>query len=152
MTPGDVFAALHHEADQTCGARLFTTTVLDQAAGLARRAYSSHPEDYPVTGTKPMQSNPWFEQVIGRGEVFVANTTDQFKPFFGDHALINALGCEAAMNIPVSDDKQVIGTVNILDKEGHFTPERVAALQALVAANHAKLLAAFADIALEEAP
>lgn len=151
MTPEDVFSELHRAADAACGARLFTVTVLDRAAGLACRTYSSHPEDYPVTGTKPMKSNPWFEQVIGRGESFVANETAGFSPFFADHALINALGCESAMNIPVSDGEQVVGTVNILDEAGHFTPDRVAALQALVDANRAKLLTAFAEITLEDA-
>ena len=40
MTPDDTFAALHRAADAACGARLFTVTVLDRKAGLARRAYS----------------------------------------------------------------------------------------------------------------
>ncbi|WP_425039475.1 GAF domain-containing protein [Primorskyibacter sp. S187A] len=148
MTADATFSALHAAADDACGARLFTVTVLDHAAGLARRAYSSHPEDYPVTGTKPMGANPWMEQVIGRGEVFVANETAGFSPYFSDHALINALGCEAAMNIPVSRDGRVVGTVNILDKPGHFTPARVATLTALVEKHRAALLEAFAQVSM----
>ena len=149
MTPDDVFAALHRAADDAHGARLFTVTVLDHAAGVARRAYTSHPADYPVTGTKPMTSNPWSDQVIGRGESFIANETSGFAPFFADHALINALGCESAMNIPVSDGRQVVGTVNILDAAGHFTPERAASLVDLVMAHRADLLAAFAHVPME---
>jgi GAF domain-containing protein len=149
MPPDDVFLALHRAADEAHGARLFTVTVLDRAAGVARRAYSSHPEEYPVTGTKPLTPTPWADQVIGRGESFVANETAGFAPFFADHALINALGCEAAMNIPVSDGAQVVGTVNILDLAGHFTPERAEALEALVRDHRDALLAAFAEVPME---
>lgn len=144
VTPEAVFAALHRAAQAACGARLFTVTVLDRKAGLARRAYTSHPDDYPVTGTKPMRSDAWSDRVIGKGRSFVANATAEFAPYFADHALINALGCEAAVNIPVSDGAAVVGTVNVLDRAGHFTPDRVAALEALVAAHRPALLTAMA--------
>lgn len=143
-TPEAVFAALHRAAQDRCGARLFTVTVLDRRAGLARRAYTSHPAEYPVTGTKPMRADPWSDLVIGAGRSFVANTTAEFAIYFSDHALINALGCEAAMNIPVSDGRAVVGTVNVLDRAGHFTPDRAAALEALVAGHRAALVAAMA--------
>ena len=150
MTPDDTFAALHRAAQEACSARLFTVTVLDRAAGLARRSYSSHPDVYPVTGTKPIGDSHWTELVIGRGETFVANETAGFSPYFSDHALINELGCEAAMNIPVSEGGQVVGTVNILDREGHFTPERVATLEELVDTHRDALLAAFKHIPMED--
>ncbi len=143
MKPDDVFAALHRAAEAACGARLFTVTVLDRRAGVARRAYSSHPDAYPVTGTKPMGSSAWTDQVIGRGETFIANSTAEFAPYFSDHVLINHLGCEAAVNIAVMDDNQVVGTVNILDRVGHFTPARVQTLEALIAEHRAQLLDAF---------
>ncbi len=150
MTPDETFAALHRAADAACGVRLFTVTILDRDAGLACRTYSSHPEDYPVTGTKPMVQNAWAEQVIVRGESFVANETAAFSPFFSDHALINALGCEAAMNIPVMRDGQVVATVNLLDAEGHFTPERSAVLEALVEAHRPDLLSAFDSLSRKD--
>ena len=150
MKPDDIFAALHSAARDACGARLFTVTVLDRAAGVARRAYSSHPQDYPVTGTKPMGESDWTAQVIGRGEVFVANDTAGFATYFADHALINALGCEAAMNIPVAKGGVVAGTVNILDAAGHFTPRVQAELTDLVSRHHADLLAAFDAVPMED--
>lgn len=150
--PDAVFAALHRAAQDACGARLFTVTVLDRAAGLARRAYSSHPEDYPVSGTKPMRRDAWTDLVVGQGRSFVANETAGFAPYFADHAQINALGCEAALNMPVADAaEQVVGTVNILDAAGHFTADRVARLEALVAAHRADLLAAMAAVPMEPA-
>ena len=148
--PDAVFAALHRAAQECSSARLFTVTVLDRAAGLARRAYTSHPVDYPTSGTKPMRDDGWTDQVLGTRQSFVANSTPEFAIYFSDHALINALGCHSALNMPVSDDAGlVVGTVNILDVEGHFTPERVAALEALVSAHRPALLAAMAAVPME---
>jgi len=115
-----VFAQLHTQT----GGRLFTITVLDRAAGLARRVYTSHPETYPVSGTKPMSQGAWTDQVIERGEIFVANTVPEFAIYFGDHAVIERLGCASALNVPVTQET-VIGTVNILDIEHYFSPDVV---------------------------
>jgi GAF domain-containing protein len=144
--PTAVFAALHAAARAATGAKLFTVTVLDRKAGLARRAYTSHPDDYPATCTKPMRSDDWSRQVIDQGRSFVANSTPEFAIYFSDHPLINALGCEAALNIPVSDGTQVVGTVNVLDVAGFFTPDRVATLERLVADHRPALLAALARV------
>lgn len=140
QSPPDVlFRALHEET----GGRLFTVTVLDRAAGLARRVYTSHPDAYPVSGTKPMGQGAWTEKVVERGEIFVANTVAEFAIYFPDHALIESLGCGSALNIPVVDD-QVIGTVNILDKAHYFSDERVVQCKAAVLQHHLDLVHAFA--------
>ncbi len=140
----DAFADLH-AACAPLGARLFTVTVHDPAARLFRRAYTSHPADYPVSGTKPMGDDAWTRHVIGEGRSFVANTTAEFAPLFPDHARINALGCHSALNIPLRDGNGVVaGTVNILHDEGHFTPERIAAFEALVARHRPALMARIA--------
>ena len=116
-SPNAVFAALHAET----GGRLFTVTVLNREAGLAQRVYTSHPKDYPVSGTKPMGQGEWTNIVIERGEVFVANTTPEFAIYFADHELIESLGCQSALNIPVGEDL-VLGTVNILDVSNTNNP------------------------------
>ncbi|MCV2867214.1 GAF domain-containing protein [Defluviimonas sp. WL0002] len=144
----DAFARLHAEC-APLGARLFTLTVHDPTARLFRRAYSSHPRDYPVTGTKPMGDDAWTRHVVDGRQSFVANTTAEFAPLFPDHAQINALGCHSALNIPVLDGNgDVIGTVNIFEVEGHFTPDRVRAYEALVARHQPALLARIAAIDL----
>ncbi len=147
MTPEQTFAALHAEARHRAGARLFTVTVQDDAAGLVRRAYSSHPIDYPVSGTKPVQIDAFSQQVLVEGRAFVANSLAEFAHLFPDHALIDSLGCQATLNIPVTDGGHVLGTVNILDAEGHFTPARVAALTGLVAERQAAIATAMRAIA-----
>lgn len=134
-SPDDVFHAVHVRT----GGQLFTVTVLDRAAGLARRVYTSHPETYPVSGTKPMSQGAWTTQVIEQGKLFVANSVAEFAIYFSDHAVIESLGCGSALNIPILES-QVIGTVNILDQAGHFTPQRVAHCQEAVAQSHEDLV------------
>ena len=80
--PDQVYAGLHAAAVALTGARLFTVTVQDVAAGVVRRAYTSHPVDYPTSGTKPLQNNPWSQQVLVQGKSFVANTTAEFRDLF----------------------------------------------------------------------
>ncbi len=142
MTSDDLFTSLHEAARACAGVKLFTISVIDRQAGLSRRAYTSHPDVYPVTGTKPLEMDDWARHVIGGKKTFVANTTAEFATLFFDHALINALGCQSAVNIPVIDGDEVVGTVNLLDVEGHFTPERLAGLEALVSRQSGALVAA----------
>ncbi len=137
------FRALHAET----GGRLFTVTVLDRKAGLARRVYTSHPEAYPVSGTKPMSQGAWTEQVVERGEVFVANTVAEFAIYFPDHALIESLGCHSALNVPVRQ-RDVIGTVNILDEENHFSPTEVEKCVGAIKRHQTDLVRAFEQFIL----
>lgn len=131
-----------HDACAALGTRLFTVTTHDLDAMLFRRAYSSHPTEYPAHGTKPMERDAWFDRCITRGETFLANTPDAFRDQFFDHALITSMGLGSAANIPLRDGGgRVAATVNLLAEAGHFTPDRLAAYHALVASHHAALLA-----------
>lgn len=122
--PDTAFAALHRLADALVGARLFTVMTIDAEAGLARRAYTSHPEDYPATGTKPIEQNAWYRVVSVEGRPFVANTIEEIAEVFPDHSVIASLGCASVINLPVILAGRFAGTINLLDAAGHFTPER----------------------------
>ncbi len=142
----ETYAKLHADC-AALGTRLFTVTVQDEAAGLARRSYTSHPVEYPVSGTKPLTRDGWYDQCIRARQVFVANTTPEFARYFFDHALITSLGLGSCINIPIfTTDGPVLGTVNLLAEELHFTPEKLAAYDALIARDHAALLAEMARL------
>jgi GAF domain-containing protein len=126
---------------QAQGIRLFTVTLHDPDAALVRRAFSSDPDAYPVSGTKPLSDDAWSQQVIGRGEAFVANHDRDFAELFPDHAQIVALGCRSCANLPILREGQVVGTANLLAEEAHFTPERLAIYRAMMERYHAPLLA-----------
>ncbi len=125
--------ALEDLAAAVVGARLFTVMTVDMAAGLARRAYSNFPVDYPVSGTKPIHRDAWFDIVHGERRSFVANTIEAIAEVFPDHALIASLGCGSVINLPVVLEGDLVATINLLDVTGHYTPERVALAEAELA-------------------
>lgn len=130
--PGVTFRALEAVAQARLGVRLFTIMELDRERGCARRSYSNMGHAYPVSGEKPIERNEWLDQ-IERQEMFVANSIDDIQRVFGDYDLIQSLGCESCINIPIHIYGQVRGTINCLNTAGYFTPERVQAAQELIA-------------------
>ncbi|MGF6177445.1 GAF domain-containing protein [Ensifer sp. 4252] len=121
-----VWGALQTLCRQVIGAKLFTIMTVDMVNEVARRAYTSHPEEYPTSGTKPIRYDSWFDIVHKAHQTFVANTIVDISKVFGDHETIWALGCGSVANIPVVVGGELLGTVNCLDVEHHYTPERVA--------------------------
>lgn len=115
------------------GARLFTVTRLDEDKALFARVFTSQPVEYPVSGTKPMEKDGWYDTTIAGKRTFVANTPSEFAKYFFDHELIVSLGLGSCINVPVVDQGRVLGTVNILAEAEHFTPERLASYESLVA-------------------
>ncbi len=139
------YQTLHH-ACAALGTRLFTISVIDIAANLARRAYTSHPAEYPTSGTKPLTHDGWHAHVITGRHTFVANTTPEFARYFFDHALITSLGLGSCINIPMfMADGPVLGTVNLLAEEHHFTDARLAAYDAIISQNHQNLHSAMSQ-------
>lgn len=126
------YDALYRLSDALIPVRLWTVMSVDHDAGLARRAYTNMPEAYPASGTKPMVQNTWSDIVRGQHKCFVANTLAEIAEVFPDHALIGSLGCGSVLNLPIIHDGQLIGTVNLLDAEHHFVPERVQTCQAVL--------------------
>jgi transcriptional regulator with GAF, ATPase, and Fis domain len=132
--PEAVFAALEAEVQATIGVKLFTLMTIHRDRNVARRSYSNMPDAYPTSGEKEMQPNAWSEQVEERQETFVANSIEDIAAVFSDADLIQSLGCESCINIPIVVAGQVIGTLNCLHDAGHYTPERVAASESLKSA------------------
>ena len=139
------FAALQALTEATVGVKLFTYMSVDMQAEVARRAYTSDPANYPASGTKPIRYDSWFDIVHKQRQYFVANTIADIAKVFPDYELIDSLGCQSVVNMPVVIGGALIGTVNMLHVDGYYTPERVqmirdviavpAKLAALVAAN-----------------
>lgn len=119
--------ALEALARRIIGARLFTTMTVDMKNQLARRAYTSDPVSYPASGTKPIRYDAWFDIVHKERRSFVANTIEDIAKVFPDYELINSLGCQSVINIPVEVGGELLGTVNCLDVAHHYTVERVSA-------------------------
>ncbi len=129
--PTFTYDALFDLVRATVGARLFTLMSFDFKTGLAGRFYSNMPDAYPVSGTKPVNTDNWAITVLENKQIFVANTIADIADVFPDHELIKSLGCESCINVPVVIGGAVAGTMNILHEAGHFTPERIAAAETL---------------------
>lgn len=134
--------ALETLARKLVGAKLFTTMTVDMKDQVARRAYSSDPVSYPASGTKPIRYDSWFDIVHRERKSFVANTIEDIAKVFPDYELIDSLGCQSVINIPVEVGGELLGTVNCLDIAHHYTPERVAASELLKAPARLAFLAA----------
>lgn len=124
-TPDSAYKALQDLATTLIGANIFTIMTVDMVKEVSRREYTSHPVDYPVSGTKPLHYDRWFDTVHKARETFVANTIEDIATVFSDHKLIAQLGCASVVNIPVVIGGTLLGTVNCLEAENHYTPERV---------------------------
>ena len=129
--PASYFKALETLVQNTVGAKLFTLMEIDHVRNVARRNYTNMPEAYPTSGEKPRMPNKWADQVEGQQKTFVANSIEEIADVFADHELIQSLGCESCMNVPVVIAGKVVGTLNCLHEAGHYTPDRVAAAQSL---------------------
>ncbi|WP_417582828.1 GAF domain-containing protein [Pelagibacterium sp.] len=123
------FGALQELARQIVGAKLFTVMEVDMEAEVARRSYTSDPESYPASGTKPIRYDRWFDIVHKERQLFVANTIEDISTVFPDYELIDSLGCQSVVNLPVVLAGELVGTVNMLDVEHHYAPERVEAIK-----------------------
>jgi GAF domain-containing protein len=129
--PAPVCLALQTVIRDEIGAKLFTLMTFDARTGLSRRVHSSHPREYPVSGSKPLPAGVWSRTVIDERRTFVANTIEAIAEVFPDHELIHSLGCGSVVNLPLVFSGEVIGAANALDAPGHYTPERVERIERL---------------------
>lgn len=116
-----LFRALDVGLAQTPGHRLLTVLVYFRAQGESQRAYSSRPAEYPVGGRKTLGQAPRMRQVLASGTPFIGHTRQDIIDNYADHAKLLAMGCESIVNMPVHWGTEVLGTVNLLHSEHHYT-------------------------------
>ncbi|NRB20628.1 MAG: GAF domain-containing protein [Rhodobacteraceae bacterium] len=124
-TAQQAYDALSELTKVLVGAKLFTVMTVDMATDLAQRSYTSDPQNYPTSGTKPITRNSWFSIVHDQHECFVANTIEDIAQVFPDYELIDSLGCQSVINLPIVIAGTLAATVNILHETGYYTEDRV---------------------------
>jgi hypothetical protein len=122
------WTALQTLACTLLGAKLFTVMVVDMTRQVSARVFSSDEGTYPVSGTKPILHNSWFDIIHRERRPFVANTIAEIARVFPDHELIRSLGCGSVVNLPVEIGGELVGTVNLLHAEHHYDQTRLARL------------------------
>ncbi|GBU09572.1 hypothetical protein AwWohl_07100 [Gammaproteobacteria bacterium] len=127
-----VFEELALEIKQIVGYKLITFSIIINDGTQVERVYTNNAEVYPITGIKPILNDAWTDQVIGQGKTYLASTAQEMLPFFPDLETIKSLGLGSVINMPISIDNKVVGTVNILDAEGVYQAEDVVKMQTLL--------------------
>jgi GAF domain-containing protein len=117
---------------QEVGVRLFTVLAWVPERRALRRVHSSHPGQYPVGGEKTVEvAQGWLAQCIEGRQPYFGKDRAAVREIFADHELIESLGCGSIINVPVVDGDEVLGVLNILDAEGSYDEESVAAARSL---------------------
>lgn len=129
--PTATLAKVEELYQREVGAIIFTVMSADFDTGMSRRLYSNHPQEYPTSGYKQSAAGKWNDLVFGEKKPYVANTIEEIATVFHDHELIQSLGCGSCINVPVVFEGSVLGTINILDKAGAYTPDKVERAMAL---------------------
>ena len=105
------------------GHKLFTLLKIDRNAGLMRRLYSSNTAINPIGGTKPIEAGNWAQRVLVEGLHYVGRDRSDLKSAFADHETLFDIGCESVLNTPILSRGHVVGSINILDIENHYTED-----------------------------
>jgi hypothetical protein len=127
--PEALYSAVDASVKALVGHRLFTLLVVVEGGQEVERLYTSDPVNYPLTGRKPLGVTPWTDHVIGGLQSWHGRTRADIAWAFFDHELIASLGCGACINVPVIAFGQVIGTMNVLDRENAYSDADVATLE-----------------------
>ena len=130
--PAETGGALHDLAATIIPARLFTLTAINMAAMQVRRVYSSHPDVYPLLGTKPIVLDDWFRAMQTERRITAINTSADMEGQFPDLALIRSLGCNSSLSIPIMAGNDLLGTINALDAEGSYPAAALEQAAALI--------------------
>ena len=118
--PGATFRALDAALAEAPGHILFTILLHHPAARESERFYSNRPAEYPVGGRKPVTDSAWMRRVIHGGQPWIGHGAGAIREAFFDHAIILALGCGSALNMPVRWRGETLGTLNLLHRAGHY--------------------------------
>ncbi|WP_156362627.1 GAF domain-containing protein [Xylophilus sp. Leaf220] len=68
-----------------------------------QRIWTSDAQAYPVAGRKHKTLTPWTRQLLLEARVFVGEGRQRLSEVFDDHALIDSLGLQAIVNVPLLD-------------------------------------------------
>lgn len=125
----DALAEIESAVRGAVGVRLFTVLAWVGERGALHRVYTNDPVAYPLSGEKVMpQDAPWIADVVVGQRTYLGRDPAGVAEVFSDHELISSLGCGAVINVPVVDGGRTLGVLNLLDAEGAYDEEAVAAV------------------------
>jgi len=123
--PQALYGALDLALADLIGHRLFTILAYDPTSGEATRLYSNLPQAYPAGGRKTVARGPWIETVMERGDAYIGYTLPDIQAVFSDHELIDSLGCQSVLNMPIRWAGRTVGSLNLLHAAHWYGPDDV---------------------------
>jgi GAF domain-containing protein len=118
--PMEAFRAAEVAAKRLIGHRLFTVMAFHAETMEVERCYSSDPERYPPGGRKQKRDTVWGSHVLEDGGYFIGHDAADIRRHFDDHEVILGLGLGSVLNVPIKCLGRTIGTMNLLDRPGHY--------------------------------
>ena len=114
-----MFQTVSDTLKASVGHILFTVSHALPGGQEVERIFTNMPADYPTGGRKPVVHSDW-NDFMATGECFVATRPEEFGPHFQDLDTIVALGFGSVINIPVIHQGRMLGSLNLLDREGCY--------------------------------
>lgn len=124
-SPAFLYEAVGDALSTLAGHRLYTLLTVTADGTEVERIHTSDPAAYPLQGRKRMGPTPWGAHVLKGQRPWMCNDVDGIRWAFPDHALIEGLGLASCINVPVLYAGRTLGTLNILDRAGAYTPEHM---------------------------
>lgn len=121
-----LFAYVREGLLRDVGCGLMTASIYDLDAMRSRRVFTDNASAYAVGNFKRLDRNLYYDTVIAAAQPFSTTRIEQIAEVFFDWEHIQALGFGSNLNLPAIANGKVIGTINLLEKTGHYTPDRVA--------------------------
>lgn len=127
-----LYGAVDQALQALVGHKLFTLLMVLPGGKEVQRFWSTDTDAYPLSGRKPMGDTPWGDLVIRRKKPFLGRNMDDIRWAFFDHELIAGLGLGSAINVPIIAQQTLLGTIALLDVEGHYDEEKLALAMRMV--------------------
>lgn len=116
-SPGAQWSCISQMAESVLGYRLLTALVYLKEQRLMRRIFTSDESLSPLGGFKATGKGPWSAHVLDQGLRYVGSTEADLRTVFSEAELLIGRGLGAVLNIPIWCEGQVIGSINLLDRE-----------------------------------
>ncbi|SDG82678.1 hypothetical protein [Pelagibacterium luteolum] len=121
-----LFAYVRDGLIREVGCGLMTASLYDLRTMRTRRVFTDNDVAYALGNFKRLDRNRFYQLVIESAQPFSSTTIEELAEVFFDWEHIQALGYGSNLNLPAVANGKVLGTINLLEKTGHYTPARVA--------------------------
>lgn len=127
----EAYRALEMMVREDMDPHVFAIADVDEKRGVYRRVYSSRPDEFPVTGDRPIPSGLWAESILKKRKLMVSNNLTAMAKEIPDSAEGLAMGCQSFSYMPIAGDEtdsELLGVIILMAKKDFFHDKNVRAL------------------------